>query len=270
MSTHAPDRRWTDHDLERFHDGELPEPERTVLSDDLRASPGLRERLSRVAHLDGIALKALASPAMAGAARSESPRPGLPTVAFGVLAAAACLAIAALVALLIAGGHGAPPTIPDGLAENAAPAGPTRSGAVRVVLSLPVIAPAPPHSVDIDAALARGEISKAATALASTDRRTRDAHFRRVGEVIRSAANAQDLLDALSAADQLAACRVWADDPRLRPAAFARLERLRSYEDLAEQYKAVITEFSTRPELNSWVRSYLHAAPSERPATRSS
>ncbi len=268
----APDREWSDHDLERYHDGDLESLERAALGEALLESPALRERFGRVARIDAVARDALA------AAAPRATRPALAAVtARRLLAAAACFAVVAAgswIAVSAWSERAGPSTpAPDPgriIAKSDAAARPDHAPGVRVVLSIPMPSPAPRPGDTLDSAVSRGDVAAATAAFTAADERTRDEFLRRQGEAIRSAARAEAFLDSLSAEDQLNACRVWAEDPRLRPAAFARLDRLRTHADLAQRYSAVMTHLSSRPELAAWVRSYIRDGETGRPALQSS
>ncbi len=263
MNTPNPER-WSDLDLELYHDGELTGPARTELSESLRESPELRARLSRIARLD-----ALTSRALAGAPSAPLPISRAVVRTVGGIGLAACLALLFVPFLARRPGAAPTPPVPTPRTEVAVAPPP----AARIVLTLPVIkraASAEPRSGDASSRADSSDGDRLAALPSDASAPERDAQFRRLGEIIRSAARAEELLDALPAHEQLAACRVWADDPRLRPFAFARLDRLRSRDELSDQYRAVLTGFSSRPELSPWVRSYLRAAPSDRAPLKSS
>lgn len=261
---------WTTHDLEQFHDGELDAGRREALSEALRESPALRECLAEVTSLDAritaVLVQQPAAPAPLTVAGSAGVRWGRSAVRAGLVGLAACLCVGAV--LLVANrsgpvaqgpGRGAVaigtlPSAPSEAPSLAAADGAPAQG-MRVVLSIPMRPRA--GTAAVAERSGRDDVASAAAALAVADRASRDAELRRLGEIIRSAARAEELLDSLPAAEQLEACRVWADDPRLRPAAFARLDRLRLRDDLADAYRAVVTGLSARPGLSAWVRSYL-------------
>jgi len=258
---------WSDHDLEQFHDGELAPRHAEALGEALRESPALRERLSEIARLDAAAARALlAEGSSSFFADAGVPLRLLRTV--GALAVAACLTL--LVIPLVVRRPVAPAPAPIASTPIAAPTPRADAPGIRVVLSLPVIKKLPPIAAASDPSHPGDTLDAAAKALASGDRAARDAELRRLGELIRSAARAEELLDSLSAREQLAACRVWAEDPRLRPAAFARLDRLRSRTEIADQYRAVMTGLSSRPELGAWVRSYIRTDEPDRAGLKSS
>lgn len=259
---------WTTLDLELYADDALPPESRERLSAALREDPALRERLAGVGRVDGLARRALETPP---AASAPALRTGVPWRRVAALAACLALAALALKAALRA------PVAPLDPATNRAPGTPwsrATPSAVRVVLSLPATAArgrasdaVPP--ADLTSALAVGDVDRAAAVIAAADGEARDAQYRALGEMIRSAAAAEQVLDRLSPAEQLEACRRWAEQPRLRPAAFARLDRLSRSPELAREFALVISTLAERPELQAWVRSYVRAAPAE-PATKKS
>jgi len=265
MNSRSADPQWTSQLLEQYHDGELDELQRAALSEALRESPELRERLAEVARLDSLAVRALAAPALVG-----RPAPGTRLVVRPVFAVALAACLALLVVPLLTHRERAPVSLPVTITGDLSSSDRERTPAVRVVLSIPAIPASSGKGPGVAAALERGDVTQAARVLAEADRSSRDAELRRLGELIRSASRADELLDSLSDTDQLAACRVWAEDPRLRPAAFARLERLRSRTDLVDQYRAVMTGFAERPELSAWVRSYLRPTLPVRSGVKSS
>lgn len=264
-TTHA----WTTLDLELYADDALPEETRERLSDSLRQDPALRERLAGVSRLDALARRALAAPLTPSAAL---PPPALRWSRFAALAA--CLALAAIALRIVfrpAPVPVDPTTITTAASPHRAPSG------VRVVLSLPVTAstPRPPSdaatadapAAELASALAEGDVDRAAAVIAAAEGEARDAQYRALGELIRSASAAEAVLDRLSPAEQLEACRRWAEQPRLRPAAFARLDRLSRNPDLTREFAVVIGTLADKPELRAWVRSYVRATPAE-PVTK--
>ncbi len=67
---------------------------------------------------------------------------------------------------------------------------------------------------------------------------------------------ANDTLDLMHPDQQIEACRVWAQDPSLRPVAFERLQQLASDPALAEQVSQTAQALARDAALRPWLMSY--------------
>lgn len=261
------DRTWTDLDLERFHDGDLPDADRDALAGDLRRDSRLRERLAGV-----IALDAQVRSALLGEAPARSPRLTLRgPILFGSIAAVAAASLAlAFAASIMLGSRRA--EVPPQIA--AAPPAPDQEQIVRdafrnareygirlTVREAPAAEPAQPvpdpTREAMLAMLDRGDFDGALLAMradATPDR----ALWQAVGERIRSGLAAEEILAALAPEEQIAVCRAWVERPSLRPVTFAWLARLGASTDPA--VRAAVTDLrndlAQQPDLRPWLRSY--------------
>lgn len=259
----APRPRWSDADLEAFLDGALPDATHAALAADLREDPGLRARLASITRADTLARTVLLAPApvTAAAPRRRSPAP--------LLAAAAALALIAALAFLRSAG----PT--DTARHSESPTTLARADGddmIRVVLSIPVRARSAPaaHAPPLEPApVVSDPADLPMNLLASADPAERAVAYRRLGEVLRSAAAAEAALNALSPAEQLEACRLWADDPRLRPVVFPRLRVLADHPDLTDDLAIVLADLRNRPDLRGWLASHDLLATAARTVPRS-
>jgi hypothetical protein len=274
--------RWTTEDLERFHDEQLDEPQRTALSEDLRRNPQLRDRYATVRRIDELMRAALT--AEEGVERNEPRRIVAPYAARAL--AAACLLIAVSSYWWFPRGgalsterqaahhlHG------DRVDE------PTESAyrAVRVVFSLPVrkaqrepagAAEPPPESdvsadaaeagqreapnflARLDAAITGQRIEETLELLADASDGQRAAGYQYLGELLRSASVAEQILDRLSPAEQVQVCAHWAGEPAVQSVAFSRLHRLSTEPTLSKDVRIVVDKLARNPALHSWLRGY--------------
>lgn len=279
--------RWSDQQVELFHDRELPAELAERFEADLCSDSSLLARLDSVASLDrGVRRVLLTAPQERTAA---GPRLGL-LVRLGTLALAAAVILAVLWPM-----PGVDP--PAGAIRERADAGgqapavsdPARSAGqselleragVRVLASMnvpvkrlpeanpvrerptrrPPEAPSPealaspgPAPADL---LASGDIDGFLAKLRQTPADQRDAAFDLLGGTLRSALTAEGVLDRLTPEEQLAVCSVWAREPRLRPVTFARLARLQANTELRDRVAEIVGQLSESRELLAWVRSY--------------
>lgn len=284
--TRGPDH-WTTPDLELYHDEELDAARRVELSDALRRSPDLRERLSTVRRVDDLVRCALVREFPA---RPSERRQVLYRIA--MLGAVACVLAAVIASVWLAVQRRAARTVE--VVERAAPLrleDPVEPEyeAIRVVLSVPIRA-RPARTVDepaqppdapayaevasvvtdqrvvlltrLEAALANRRIEEAIKLLDDASGSQRATAYRYLGQLLGSALVAREILDRLSAREQLAACREWAHEPARRPVVFARLRRLSKESDLAEDVRVLVAKLAEDPRLRSWIRGYQLAPPS--------
>ena len=269
-------RPWTDHDLERYHDADLPASERDALSRDLMRDAALRERLNRVRELDTLAREALlgdfAGPttAMRGARAATLRRRH---VAWRLGAGLAACAAAALLVLVRPAAH-APAPAPHVASIVVATADPlpdpadAREGLLLVRASARWETPAPrvdaPRAPTlrerVDSLVREGDPRGALALLtdADADGAAVSSALLAIGEGVRSGDTARELLASLPIERQIEACRAWVERPALRPVAFewlASLERSSSPE-ASGMARALRDDLSHRPELRPWLLSY--------------
>lgn len=247
---------WTTQDLELFHDGQLDAARSSQLSADLCRDSTLRERLARIRRLDEQVQSFLLNPREAGPAPASRLSRTRPALAF-------LLPLTGAAAWLLLGRS--TPNAPIKPAKRAA------ASSVRVVFSIPLpsdgikpvretaVEPTPDDRTFQDRlgrALAAGRVHESLELLAGAPADRRRAAYRYMGELLQSAQMAEQLLDNLSAAEQLAVCREWASEPAFRPTVFARLRRLSEEPDMAGDVHLVLAQLSLVPELRAWVIGY--------------
>ncbi|MBX3315422.1 MAG: hypothetical protein KF902_01010 [Phycisphaeraceae bacterium] len=273
---------WDDEMLERLIDGEMTEEMAAALHEELRRSPAARHELAEIRRTD-----ALAAEVLDGLLEGRVERVAEVFEMYQRRAARRILAGAACVAMLVGGAFllgrslsGAAPS-PQLIDSRAAD---SRSGAdpetvpnehrafaltehqprVRTVFEIAVL---PARAVDAELAMPASVMTVEATPaqpeLVPSDvvgKRARDAErarrFIELGRTLRSAELARQTLDAMSASEQLEACRVWAREPSLRPVAFERLARLQNDPALAGECARIASEMSDDSSLLAWARSH--------------
>ncbi len=253
------DSTWTDLDLERFHDSDL-EPERAErLAEALRTDAALRRRLTEIASIDRLIARALEAPPVR--TRNTPAAPWLWAVGL------AAVLLLALVPFLLSLASRAP-VASDPIARTDQPAPDTtptpRASAVRIIASVSLTAdaqvppslPALPAPDPVAHALDRGDLESALVQFRSLAGADRLAQARRLGDTIRSAMSAEDLLNALTPEEQLAVCEAWSAEPRLRPVTFARLRRLADDPVLGPDVSALAGRLAQAPGMIAWLRSY--------------
>ena len=286
-TTHDP---WTTHDLELFHDDELDDRKRDAMSDALRRDPALRGRLVSVRNVDDQLRGFLFDPASSGEDRRASRSvPALP-----IAAAAACVlvSVSLLWYVMDDGSPNGAPVIVQGDATAVETS--TKAGAyepIRVVFTLPartkqdeetmapVTPPEPPLEANdptllppdnrpflarLNLSLADGNVSQTVLLLRDAPSEQRTAAYRFLGELLRSADVAEQILDRLPPHEQLAVCKVWAYEPGRRPVAFDRLHRLSLDPELSGAVRTVIADLHRDPSLKKLLRSYRFAEPDEK------
>ncbi|MFQ5494485.1 MAG: hypothetical protein ACE5EX_03810 [Phycisphaerae bacterium] len=273
-----PREPWTTLDLELYRDDQLGAARRNALAADLRADPTLRRRLAAVHRVDEVLRGALLDPTLGHRSAAGHGRPG----SRWWLAAASVL-------LMLSGTWWylfLRPVAIQGGAADAMPAadrplaGVTDYEAIRVVFSFPVPAttrdgsarPAARagRSADaartaagtrrflsrLDRALREGRLQDSLLMLKDSSQEDSRTAYRHIGELIRSAASAEQILNRLSPREQLAVCSEWAVEPRLRPVVFSRLRRLADESGLSDEVQRVVFRFAEQPALRSWLRGY--------------
>jgi len=296
MSDSTPrSRQWTDHDLERFGDSDLPEKEARLLREDLLADAGLRTRLDRIRSIDDLARRAMTRPSESHAPAGSGGREGRRLRA-GALLAAACLALLVGAGVWFAAWRapGAGPDAgspgPSGVApapkEGTRAAGrqedherAARRPAARVVFTTSIPArrvwramseannegsDAPPSWQGVDRALDAGDALGAARRITALSGADRSRAFRALGARLRSADAASEALTALPPASQIEAIRVWSEQTSLRPVAFARLRELLASPATRAEAEELRESLRQNPALRPWLASYAaaHAPPS--------
>lgn len=266
MMNQTPDR-WTTHDLEQYHDGELDAHAAESLSAALREDPALRERLSGVAHRDALARVALAHappPRRAGRAL---------WLATGALAAALLALVGVLAApmwqspgeVVVIAGSGDDSDIRDTptiivfslpVANRVGDARESPVGPPPEIAALPERPPpaqaAPDFIRRLDIALARGEAGDASRLLSEADPDLRAAGYRRLGEVLRSVDTTRRVLQELPPEARLAACRELVLEPRWRTLSCSQLTTLRTDPEMRPAVDAFLDELARSPD-NAWL-----------------
>ncbi|MGD2109298.1 MAG: hypothetical protein PVI86_07885 [Phycisphaerae bacterium] len=273
----------TTGDLELFHDEELDSGQREELSEALREDPTLRDRLATVYRVDD---------AIRAALGAEEPnrqaycvtwrRPSL----IGLAAATIIISVIPAVVWYAVSQSSSRRTrlaactphepLPAPAALDYEP--------IRVVLSLPVPRSATdprgatPRSggvslassrIDnrtliarVDQTLRAGRLQETLRLLEASTEDQRVAAYRYMGELLRSASAAEQILDLLAPSEQLAVCGEWAREPRLRPVAFTRLRLLSGDPEVVDALRRLTTALANEPDLRLWLRSYRLVAPS--------
>ncbi len=273
--------RWTTEDLERFHDGQLDEPQRSALSEDLRRDPQLRERYATVRRIDELMHTALTTERVD---RRDSWRLMSPFVVRAL--AAACLLVAVSAYWWFPrGGHSSAKLqvahSPD--ADQAAEPGGTTYRPIRVVFSLPVrkappdaageVEPLPESDVGaeavaavvrenmifltrLDQAMGAERIEETLALLADASAGQHAVGYQYMGELLRSASVAEQILNRLSPEEQVQVCGHWAREPAVRSVAFSRLRRFLAEPSLSKDVRVVLERLARNPALHSWLRGY--------------
>lgn len=242
--------------LEMYHDGELDGAAAARLGERLRADAGARAQLREVARLDAVIRAGLVSePATRGARWPAR---------LGWLAAAV-VGMAVLGRWAWTGAAPVATTPTPAVAERATPSG------LRVIASFPAMAgwvaptpEAPQAPADLgvlEGLLAGGDAGSALAFIRGLEGAERDAALVRLGRARVAANTSRTILDSLPPTVQVSACRVWAEEPALRPVAFERLAALRHDPGVGESARSLIKELSERRDLLAWVRSYLGKDP---------
>jgi hypothetical protein len=274
--------RWTTEDLERFHDEALDEPQRTALSEDLRRDPQLRDRYAGVRRVDELMRAALTTEE--GAERSE-PRRLMAPYAVRALAAACLLIAVSSYWLFPRGGTSSTMQQSADRLEGDPVGEPARAAyrPIRVVFSLPgrkaqhepagAIEPpaesdvradsvpagqreAPNFLARLNAAIADQRIEETLDLLADASAGQRAAGYQYIGELLRSATVAEQILDRLSPQEQVQVCAHWAGEPAVQPVAFSRLHRFSTEPSLSKDVRIVVGKLARNPALHSWLRGY--------------
>jgi anti-sigma factor RsiW len=252
---------WTRLDLELYVDGELAAEQAEALAEALRCNHELRARLAEVTRLNDTARGVLMAPVEVTHHRTWGPS--------GILAAAAALVLLIVLVWMILppGGHQARPIV----AQAPAPAESRSATPVRLIASIPIaetrrtapplkdIAASPsvaPAAAGLNDALARGAVDEVLQLLDESDEGQRVRAYRHLAVLIQSARSAERVLDQLPPTRQLEVCRLWAQDPQLRPVIFSRLRMLAADQTLAQEHAVVVEQLADDPRMNAWLRSY--------------
>ena len=108
----------------------------------------------------------------------------------------------------------------------------------------------------LDRTLRAGRVQDTVLLLESMSGDQRGVAYRHIGELLRSAFIAEQILDHLGPSEQLAVCGEWAREPRLRPVAFTRLRRLSGEPSLSDALQLLTSKLAQEPDLRIWLRSY--------------
>lgn len=262
-------------ELEGFHDGELSSAERERVGAALRSDPAARERLSRVRALDVLARGALLGEP--DARRAAGAAGACAVIVPGARGRGGWLSVAA--GLVVVAGAGwsvrsvfAPGAGVDSRSDVMAVQDTARETVrtegvlvYRVPMDAePVRVTKADLEVEPDAAnvlvsmVGEGSLAEAFEAARRHPDALSDEVMAALGERVRSGELAREFLESLPAERRADAVRVWAGNPRLRPAAFDQLrDLLRSSDETArvagERARA---DLATRPELATWMASY--------------
>ncbi len=280
----APENRWTEQDLERFIDDDLPAEARAALAEALRADGELRSRLGAIIDADCAIRDALvgqaAHPLGVGQLRW---RLGLTR---GIVAAAALLA-------LLSGGWWAlthapafrPSPIADAQPAPVDAPSPAQTLAAARTQGLLIAVTHNERAPTPEPAQAIAEGTTARTLLKMLDEGDLDGALAMLrarpggaegselwlafGQRLSSGQAAQEVLLSLPAGRQVEVCRAWALQPSLRPVTFEWLARLGESEDASVRaaVRSLRAELAEHPELRSWLRSYA-SAPGPGPFTQ--
>ncbi len=251
--------RWTDEQLEAYHDGELSGVEAARLAKSLDEDPTLLARFEEIRRVDALVRQALTRPIET---KARAPIPLLPIA----IAGTGILGAAAAVVLLLSPTPPQPGlSSPEPMAHIDPEPVPTRS---RVLVTLTSTAdmsifetPIRPivrddlHTVVLDA-LSRGDPEAALQVARTADKEDRQRALKSIGLALSVERSAVALLDAMTPLEQLEACETWVEDPRFRPATFTRLRLLAENPDLAPKVQSLLNHLELQPELTAWVRSY--------------
>jgi len=271
---HPHDHCWTDLDVERYHDGDLPPDVADAFNRDLMSDPALRARLDAVRRLDDDARAALLAPAQAESSMFQLRAP---------LAAAAVILIAAGAGFALWRLTPATPLTPA--SEPIAAEAPDEPEDVRpkpawdengVVLVIDLskrrereqrwTGPNAPHTEPAASEGAVAALRPLEEALRSGDSvqvlrylnesAPGDAGLERIGALLLSADTAREALLMLPPERRLDAVRVWARRPALRPVVFSSLQHMLANPDTRPLAQDLRRELADDPELRPWLASY--------------
>jgi len=261
--------RWSDLDIERYHDGELPTEQRAAMTTDLFTDEELRGRLDRIGTVDELGRRALLGNVL--------PRTGVLPLSKNTRRA--ILATAATLALVVTGLATRTlwrrPLQPPVAISAPVPVKPKTYSERSLALVIPVSAEfrftslrnepqqaAPkltPEEEAIQKALAQGRAHDALRLLAKAKVQDRISEWSKLGEMMQSAQSARSAILLLPLDQQIEIVRVWSDEPSLRPVVFERLEELLRDPESASAAKLLRSELAMIPQLSSWVQSYTSA-----------
>ncbi|MFG0330757.1 MAG: hypothetical protein ACF8PN_12780 [Phycisphaerales bacterium] len=288
MTSEPTPSNWSDESLERYLDDDLNATEMSALADDLRRSAPLRERLARRSQENDLVRAALEVDDDEIEKATAHRRRQQPFV----LGATVMSAVAAAIAIaFVWPGRGERPSI-DRTTENVVRASEgedadaeasvasrseSRASTIRVVLAIErsrpdpdrqarpeaenetmeLAGPAPMTMERLDRALATGDVDAAIESLrAAPDDASREDGFSRLATILRSAETSERVLDQLPPAEQVAVCRLWAEDPRMRPVSFERLQRLSTDPAVSSAVSETLERLYHNRTLRPWMRSY--------------
>lgn len=245
--------RWTDLDLEAFHDGELPAEEAAQVSLALMQSPGLRAHLAEIVRVDAAVKRAGED---TGVEPAVVARRGV--AGFGARGGRRMLvAMAALLTLLVggaiyfvvAGGSGAGTTVEA--ADRGTPliAEDVRHyplPTARIVLSVDIPASVPARDF---AAVRASPAHVHATEIAVSPPAAS------AGPAPLSTAELRRRLDAMKEPrERLAACVAWARDGRQAPALFEHIERIAAEPRMLGSVVGALRDLGRVADLRPYVR----------------
>lgn len=249
--------RWTDEDLEMFHDGTTPECDRAAIAADLLRDPALRKRLTRIVEADALAREAL----LGGSTGEREPL----RFAWWRVAAATGAAAALAAAVLLLHPLGSRWTVTEHgrtASASGAPAARSEGLLLAVIPSRTVPAESAPASAPniseerLRGLLDAGDIAGALALISQAEDRA--AAFATLGDRLHSGDVARELLETLPVDRQVEACAAWAESPSLRYVAFDWLSRLSRLGD--ETARAAVARaheaMADKPHLRSWLASY--------------
>lgn len=259
MNEHA----WTELELERYVDGDLPDERMATLARALRQDPDLRARVAAIRDADiEIRAQLLVEPEI------DASDASVISVAFirRACAVAACFVILLGMTVLVIrtasrpnpqhADHG-PST--DAILDVSAPADP--DAGVRILWAFNVAPPNEDHDTDppegTEQPTANAPTHEVETVAPSTDTAS---YARRVPAIDRMQPT-DALLSGLSGTDRVAMCATLVRDHRHRTAAFQELRTLcESNHDLRMQVRDVTDGLRRDPSMRGWIKSYLDPA----------
>ncbi len=268
------DHRWTDLDIERYHDGDFPPDLADTFNRDLMSDPDLRARLDAVRRLDADARAALLAPAQ----REPSPF----KLRAPLVAAAAVLIVAGAGFVLWQMTPATPLPLerepiaaetPDEPEDNRPKPAWDEDGVVLVIdlskrrereqgRTRPDLARTDGGASEraqstirpLEEALRSGDSVRVMRYL--NESAPGDAGLERIGALLLSADTAREALLMLPPERRLSAVRVWARRPALRPVVFSSLQEMLANPATRPLAQDLRRELSEHPELRPWLASY--------------
>jgi hypothetical protein len=108
----------------------------------------------------------------------------------------------------------------------------------------------------LDQAMGAERIEETLGLLAEASAGQRAIGYQYMGELLRSASVAEQILDRLSPQEQVQVCGHWAGEPVMQSLAFSRLRRLLDEPSLSKEVRVVVDRLARNPALHSWLRGF--------------